>query len=364
MKSIKYIIIYLIIIQFALPFFFSFDKVFHYRMDYNVVKDNLHDIDTVLDKIKIEINKKKLKDYIVILGDSVPYSGPGNSNQSIGYYMNKLSKEAYGENAPVIFNLSMPAMQTGDIYTMLLKLDERGISTDNLIIDVAYSGFLNRNPDPPIVFWLKEDLKKVDEETFNEVLPQLKANGYKEPETLFKKFQQSVADAMYVSSIYKYKDFIIREAEFAYKRIVRGEQIPDDSLGDARVWSEKEGLRELLEKPEYMNGFSDQSFDMSQNNPQILFLEKILEHQKNKNTLVFLIATNEELMKPEVTKQGYKDNLAKIDEYFSTKPVTYINLQGEIEQQLFTDHVHLTSEGYKKLSQILWNQFEGIRGKQ
>ncbi|MGI6227450.1 MAG: hypothetical protein ACOYJ1_14470 [Peptococcales bacterium] len=352
MRTFKYVLIYLLIIQFALYYFVPLDMVYGYRMDYEVLKDNIHNIDTILEQISKEIKQKELRDYLIILGDSVAFSGPGHSTESIGYYLEEMITENEGQKATRVFNLSMPAMQVGDIYTMLLKLDEYDISTQNLIFNITYAGFVKRNPDPPSVFWLQDDLKNMDEVSYYSVKANLEANNpSKDNKDFMKHFTAFLQNTIYPKlSLFQYKDFI--------KNSILNPN-GDDALGDARVWSEKEGLRELLNQYEYQLGFSPDSFDMSSRNPQVYFLNKIIEHQRDKNTLIFLAGTNEVLMAPEVSTAGYQDNLKRVDEYFQNKGIKYLNLQGKLPDSLFTDHIHLTPAGYYKLAEILYNHFLG-----
>ena len=116
-------------------------------MNYDMVKNRTTNIDAVLEQVKLIIEKEHLKDYIVILGDSVAYSSPGSSNSSLAYYLNEMAKKE-GKHF-LVLNLAMPAMQTGDIYTMLLKMKQHGISNDHVIINVTYAGFVKRAPSPP-----------------------------------------------------------------------------------------------------------------------------------------------------------------------------------------------------------------------
>jgi hypothetical protein len=346
---------YLILIQFALPYLIPFDMVFRDRMDYSLVKNQLSNIDVVLDQIDLQIKREKIQDYMVILGDSIAYSGPGNGRQSIGFYMQELARESSPDYPCRIFNLSMPAMQTGDIYTMLLKLDQHHISTDNIIININYGGFVAREPGPPSVFWLKKDLKSLDNESFNRVLVNLKANKYEDQTDLEPRVQQLVTNNV---ELYRYSAFLKKGLQNRYRE-VRGLGPLDDALGDARPWFEKEGLRQVLEQPEYQLGFSSKAFDMSINNPQIYFLDKIIAHQKNKHTLVFLAAANPTLMHEEVLHPGYINNLRQIDKYFAAQPIRYLNLHGKIDSHLFSDHLHLTADGHQGLAQLLWNNIEG-----
>lgn len=354
MKATKYLLSYLLIIHFCLPFFIPLETVFHsYRMNYNLVKDNTDYIDFILGKISHKIKAEDLENYIIILGDSVAFSGPGPSSESIGYYMKEFAQKDMGKNAPVIFNLSLPAMQIGDIYTMLLKLDKYSISTDNIIFNVIYAGFVDRQPYPPAIFWLSKDYKELAPQSFEKISPKLAANNCTEKNNLVKKLHIFIEDNL---SLYKYKD-LLKISLIKHFHLLNKKEPTDDSLGDSRPWYEKQGLRELLQQSEYQKGFSDQPFDMTYNNPQIYFLNKIIEHQQGQHNLVFLAGTNEELMHDEVSSPGYKDNLSLIDQYFNNQDLSYINLQGEIDSDLFIDHIHLDSVGYKNLTEILWQNF-------
>jgi len=87
-------------------------------------------------------------------------------------------------------------------------------------------------------------------------------------------------------------------------------------------------------------------------------MDKILAHQKDKHTLVFLAAVNEKLMYDKVSAPGYVQNVEEIDKYFESQPVNYLNLKGKISTDLYSDHLHLTSAGYQELARLLWNNFE------
>jgi len=355
MKTAKYTVSYLILIQLFLGFIFPINIVYQNRMDYSLVKDNAHNINAVLEQISKKIKAEQLEDYIIILGDSVSYSGPGESEQSVGVCLEQIASQAEPEIN--VFNLALPAMQVGDIYTMLLKLKQFNISTENLIINISYAGFVERNPNPPIIFWLSQDLQQLDKNSFMHVLPQLQANGHYTDTNIWHRIQSFLKNRVYPTiSVLRYKDYMIREISLGYKKI-RGIDIPDDTLGDTRPWYMKDQLEAYLERPENSRAFSDTPFDMSINNPQVYFLEKIEEFQRGKNTLVFLIAINDELMKGKVTQPGYVENLGRIDSYFEHSPFNYLNLQGQIDQKHFTDHVHLTSEGYNHLAEILYDNF-------
>lgn len=346
MKVFKYMLIYLLIIQIGLPYVLPLDVVYNYRMNYEVVKDNTSNIDLIIDRLSQAIKASK-EDYVIILGDSVAFSGPGPATQSIGYYLAEWGRKEQGLSAPRIYNLSMPAMQTGDIYTMLLKLEEQGIAANKLIFNVIYAGFAERSPDPPPVFWLKAELKRLDPDSYNDIYPALIANGYKEEEPVIAAIKKVLWDNI---ALLKYND-VLRLTVVKYIPVLK-ERV--DALGDARPWYEKEGLKELLEEPEYQKGFNDKPVVMDQANPQIYFLDKIMAHQKGKKTLVFIGGANTELMAEEVNKPGYQSNLTAIDNYFNSQEIRYINFQDKIDNRYFTDHVHLTAEGYRRMAEILY----------
>ncbi len=354
MKAFKYVLGYLLLIQLALPYLLPFDLIFRDRMDYNLVKDNLSSIDVILDNISRQIRQEHLENYIIILGDSVAYSGPGDASQSIGHYMQDLADESSLLSPPRIYNLSMPAMQMGDIYTMLLKLDEHQISTQNLIVDVAYQGFVVRNPDPAIVFWLQEDLKALDRVSYDHVLGNLEANTHHNDSTL----QTDVHKLLWENVAILRCSGFVKKGMLQEGRAIIGAGPMDDSIGDARVWSAKPGLREFLRQAEYERDFSPQDFDLSNDNPQIYFLDNIIAHQQGKHTLVFMAAANQELMNDKVSAPGYVRNLQQVDNYFKSQPVQYINMYGQINSDLFSDHLHLVADGYRELARMLWDNFE------
>lgn len=353
MRAFRWAVVYLLLLELILALFMPGRISLGQRMDYPVVEKNSQAIDVYLQSVQQQIREQRLDNYIIILGDSVAYSGPGPSSQSIGAHLQELLSAQEGDNAPRIFNLSFPAMQAGDIYTMLLKLDQYGISTDQVIIDVLYAGFLPRHPDPPAVFWLKQDLQQLDPLSYQRVAENLQANGYNPPRFFYDNMRNAIWRN---AALLKYKDFIRREAKMKWADLNHAMEA-GDAIGDARPWYNKPELPELLQQAQYQRDFGGQSIDTSMSNPQIYFLNKIIEHQQGKRTLVFLAGTNQELMKDRVFSAGYLANLQRIDAYLTSQPVTYINMQGMIDDQLFTDHVHLTGKGYQQVARLLWEKW-------
>jgi lysophospholipase L1-like esterase len=96
---------------------------------------------------------------------------------------------------------------------------------------------------------------------------------------------------------------------------------------------------------------------MTEYNPDIYFIEKILKHQQGKETVVVLNGANQTLLKQYVDKPGYQANMKAIDSYFHQKHVKYLNLEGKIADSLFTDHTHFIAEGYKTMAALLWSYY-------
>ena len=356
MRGLSYAVLFFLAVQMILPFALPRELIYNGRINYEVTKNKVSDLDLVLDVVSQQIQTEGLRDYIVVLGDSVAYSGPGGPQQSISHYMEDISRAQ--DQPRRVFNLAMPAMQMGDIYTMLLKLKQHGISTEHLVINLIYQGFTERQPDPPIVFWLDQEFKQRDPATFALVRNHLAINQRGEAK------QQSLNDAMkkfYETKLYplipilKYKDYITLSVLQQTNAVLKQ---GDREAPDTRPWYEKPGLAELLDKPEYQKGLLDQPFVMDTTNPQILLLNKVMEQVAGKNVIFFLAPINQKLMQKNVTKAGYQENLQKIDAYFQDKPVKFLNLENDLDQAYFTDHVHLTPAGYQQLAQILYREIK------
>jgi hypothetical protein len=328
-------------------------------MDYTLMlnNNNVHDIDTVLQQVKWDIERNKRQNYVIMLGDSILYGSPGSSDQPASVFLQQKP------GAPFIYNLAFPAMQLGDMYTMLLKLDKHGISTDRLIFNIRYASFIPRDPTPPVVFWLVSDLRKLDRESYAKMLPQLKEAGTELPSNPYETFQRALHDDWLPHvSLIQYKDYFRRNLHNWFLVHVRNQPMPDDALDDSRSWVVKKewqqsigiNFDDLLQDPQLIASFTDQPFDLSANNPDVYFLERMLAHQQGKQTLVMLSGTNHDLMKDSVNLPGYKANLVAIDRMMAAKKeITYVNLEGAIPGDLFSDHTHMTPEGNRMLADIL-----------
>ncbi len=348
------IIIYTILIQIFLSYLVSDRVVYQYRMNYDLVKDRVTNIEAVLEKIKHQIDSQQLKEYYVILGDSVAFSNPGPADKSLVVFLEKLASEQ-GKDIHV-FNLALPAMQTGDVYTMMLKMMEYDISLENVIINLTYAGFVARNPDPPIVFWLDKQLNSVDSTTYTQISEHLVKNN-RGVEKGIKGYKQTINDFLYSKiSLFKYKDY----TRVWVKQIYSDIKGRIDMTADIQPWYTKDYLSEILKQPMYTNTFSDKPFVMDENNLNIYFLNKIFNLQRGKNTLFFLSAMNDEFLKEFVEKSGYQENMKSINTYMlegSEKyGFEYVDYNGKIEYALFSDHIHLIPKGYEYLAEQLWDR--------
>lgn len=359
MKSVKYVVVYLIVLQFLIPYLIPQDKVYHNRMDYPLTAlGDSNNIDPVLDQIKREISANPDDDYIIMLGDSVLYGSPGNSDQSPNVFMEQRAQADPDSTIKRVYNLALPANQLGDLYTMLLKLDQYGISTDNVILNIRYPSFMPREGWPPVVFWMQKQLNARDSETFEYVSSQLKATKYELPGSWYEHYKYFIyQEVMYRIPMFQYKDYIQKSWEHL-KLQVQGKPIPDDALGDPNPWYTKEHLRKYMEDPEIINSYVDTPFDFSDSSLDIYFLKQIFAHQQGKNTLFVMTGVNQELMQDFVSKPGYQENMEQIDGLFEDREdVRYINLEGVLDDDLFSDHTHFTPEGYEELGNLLWDTY-------
>lgn len=340
-------------IQFIIDKFPIGQIIYNYRLNYDLIKDRPANIEIVLKEVSSIITKEKLRDYVVILGDSVSYSGPGPFDTSIGYYLNKKAEKA-GKDFKV-FNLSIPAAQVGDFYTLLLKMDQYGISRDNIIINVVYAGFVERNPEPPPVYWLGKQLADMDPGVYGNTSSVKDRNIKEQLLTMFsiRKIKNKLKDKLYETlPIYKYKDCLQVYAKDKLSRL-KGRLVSADE--PVQPWYTKPFLKDLLMEYQYQMGFNPAPFVMDSTNPQIYFLDKIIGLQGERNTLIYLAPINDKLVGEYLDYEKYFENIRFIDKYFAQKPVEYVNYYGKMPYDLFSDHIHYTFEGYEYLSDLLWD---------
>lgn len=340
----SYALLYLVMLELSLGALVPTAWVYRGRMDYELVKDNPGDnIDVVIERVRAAIERERLNDYLILLGDSVTYSGPGGPEQSLAPALEAVSQR---NGRPLrVFNLAMPAMQTGDIYVMLLKLREHGIEPPRLAINLIYAGFAPRAPDPPAVFWLAADLRRLDPDAYARVRANLAANGRDGPPPgLADWFREHVTGRL---ALVRYRDILRARFLIAIPWRQRRE------VYDTHRWDQKPGLRELLRGREYRMLFNPAPFVMDETNPQLYFIRRIREAAPHAQILFWLSPVNQVLMADEVREPGYQANVVRIDRWFRRQPVRFVNLEHALPPGLFADHLHLTPEGYQVLARRL-----------
>lgn len=346
-------LVFLLAAQATLPALLPLSAVYDQRLRYEYFKDNHASLDVVLRAIKEEIDRQDIDDYIILLGDSVAYSALSSPAESLTVYL----EEAAGSR---VFCLAQPSMQIGDIYTVVLKLKEAGISTDHLVINLLYGGFVARTPYPPVVFWLEPDLRRLDPETYARIATHLAAArldpALVPPKTADARLDRLVSDRLYPRVMpLAYRDFI----RSSLLRLAIGADLKPETF-DPRPWTEKAHLPALLEQDQYQQAFRDTPFVLDDTNPQVYILERLMAATTGKQVLLFLSPVNQPLMRANVRKPGYQENLRRIDVYFARKTegvlggLTYLNLEHAVPDRYFADHLHLTGAGHRLLAGMLW----------
>lgn len=346
MRTLAYMAVYFLLLQLSLDAIIPTRWFYHYRLEYEVAKQNMARwLHRAMDEIAADIKRNQPQEYVIILGDSVAYSGPGGPEQSIGWYLEELGR-ARGRQVRV-YNLAQPAMQAGDIYTVLLMLGEHGIPLDRVVINLIYAGFAARAPDPPVVFWLGDELRRLDPETWNQVRPNLEANGWTRTEPSWQvRLRERLLGGL----------ALWRNREVLQGQIngIIGAAATAGEVRDLRPWYQKENVRELVRQPMYQRMVDPRPFDMSPANPQIALLKRIIAKTRPAlQTLFFLTPLNQELMAEWVQAPGYRENLDRIDAWFAGQAVAYANLEQAIPPDQFADHVHLIPSGYQRLAALL-----------
>ncbi|REK71387.1 hypothetical protein [Paenibacillus paeoniae] len=349
--GIAFALLLFILTQFAASYMVKLDTVYKHRLNYDMFLEDAKVMGIVVDEMAREIKDKGLTNYAILIGNSVAWGTNESSDHSLGRYLSDAATADEDDKLEAVFNLSAPSIMAGDAYTLLLMLDEHGIKTDNVMIGLTYSSFVQGGSGVRKVFWLGDDLKKQDPAMFEKVLPHLEANGYKNM-TGWKETEHNAIDA--VSEwipVVKYKTVIQESIKQSGKK--------SDLMGDPRAWDEKKFSEKWITSPQYLNFFNPEPFDMSEANWSVYFMNRIAEHQQGKRLFVFVAGSNGELSKQEVTHPGYIANMEKIDTYLSEFGAEYVILQDRIAPNLFTDHVHLTKEGNEQLARIIWDTWKG-----
>lgn len=347
--AIIYTVTFLVLSQVVFAAAAPLSLAYNDRMDYNVVKDNLAGVGATLDLVAKDIRARHLQGYVILLGDSITYSGPGGPSQSLSKYMDDAAAKT---GLPPVYNVAIPAAQMGDFYTLLLMLDQRGISTDHVMVNLTYAGFVKRDPDPPIVYWLERELRELDPAAYQLAAADLAASSENKnrPDKVDSFLEYDVFSEI---PALKYRDFIRMAAEY---RLGMASQV----IGDSRPWYEKENLKQDLQAPVYQKQFDPASFVLDESNLNVAFLRLIARHQQGKDLLVYMSPVNKELMSEETSAPGFVRNEARLSSFLEGEAADYgfqyADLSDAMPYALFSDHLHLVADGYMALADILWNQ--------
>lgn len=362
-RAVLYVPLLLVAIQVAFPALVPPGLVYDYRLGYEYFRTNHSDLHLAIHVIRDQVRREKLadEDYAFVLGDSVAYSARTSPEESLGPYLEATARES-GSRLRV-FNLAQPSMQMGDIYTVILMLKEHGLSTRHLMINMLYGGFVARTPFPPAVFWLEDDLRRLDPGTYGRLLPQLAAARLdplsKPPATLDARFDRYASLRIYPHiGPLAYRDFLWAAL---IKRLTGADPKPEKI--DARPWTEKAYLATLLKEDQYQRQFLDAAFVLDESNAQVYFIDRIIAATPGDQVLFFLSPVNQTLMRDNVRKPGYQENLRRLDAFFAGRLMIYLNLDRSLPDGLFADHLHLTPDGNRVLAEILWQALETGGGR-
>jgi hypothetical protein len=338
-RTLVYVLLYLVILQVALNFLVPTDWIYHYRVEYDMAKSSIPtNLNLAMDRIAAEIRRNPSQDYIILLGDSVTYSGPGGPEQSIGFYLENWMRE-HGQ--PVrVYNLAQPAMLGADVYATLLLLKEHGIPLHRVVLNQLYSDFYKHPADVPLFSWMGDDLHRLDPQAWE------LAHG---PAAAPASWQSRLRQAMLSHvTLWRYRDVL----RFQLNRVLP--VAASAEVKDTRPWTAKQAwLTKLMEDPMYQRFVDPRPLDLTTENPQVVLLRKMIREMDGARVLIWWSPLNQELMKPWVSKPEYQANAQRLDAFFASLPVDYVNLESAMPSDLFTDHVHLTPDGYRDLAAML-----------
>ncbi|MHA6480713.1 hypothetical protein ACX1C1_02045 [Paenibacillus sp. strain BS8-2] len=347
-------LVFFVAAQVVVSSYVKLDTVYKHRLNYNMFLEDRSMIEVVIEEMAKTIKQEGLTDYAILIGNSVAWGTNESSEHSLGRYLSDEAVTAEGDDKlQAVFNLSAPSMMAGDAYTLLLMMEDHGIRTDNVMIGLSYSAFVQPKPvtGPRQVFWLGDYLREQDSNAFSDVLPHLTASGYQYEEGWKYTEEKALETILHRIPVVKYKEVIPAYWE--------QRNAGTDLLGDPRAWNEKQFSETWLSDPSYLSFFDPTPFDMSEANWGVYFMNRIAEHQQGKRLLVFVSGGNGELSKKEVTNPGYIANTDMIETYLKQLDAQYLIMQDKIDPNLFTDHVHLTKEGNELLARFVWDTWTG-----
>lgn len=334
--TVGFVLLFCVVLQATIGLMIPTRWFYNYRVDYESVKGNMAaGLHLAIDRIAAEIEANPNQEYVVLLGDSVTYSGPGGPEQSIGYYL-----EQWGgaQGRPLkVYNLAEPGMMAGDIYTVLLMLQERQVPLKRVALNLIYAGFPARGPGQPYFGWLGEELHRLDRTAWE------RAGGSESQRPDWtKRFRQTILGPL---ALWQYRD------------VLRAHLLAPFGLGasteviDVRPWTEKPTLKELMRQPLYQSVVDPRPLDLTEANPNVYLWNRMIERLEGSDVLVYFSPVNQGLMGEWTKEPGYQANVKQIDALFTSKPIRYVNWEsGLLDDALFTDHLHMVPEGYQRLA--------------
>lgn len=334
--TIGFVLLFCVVLQATIGLLIPTRWLYNYRVDYESVKNNMAaGLHLAIDRIDAEIKANPNQEYVILLGDSVTYSGPGGPEQSIGYYLEQWG-QAQGHPLKV-YNLAEPGMMAGDIYTVLLMLQEKHIPLKRVALNLIYAGFPAKGPGQPYFAWLGEELRRLDRTAWE------KAGGAESQRPDWtKQFRTTVLKPI---ALWQYRD------------LLRAHLLSPLGLGasaeviDVRPWTEKPTLKELMRQPLYQSVVDPRPLDLTEANPNVYLWNKMIERLQGSDVLVYFSPVNQGLMGEWTQNPGYKANVKQIDALFANKPIRYVDWEsGFMPDALFTDHLHMVPEGYQGLA--------------
>ena len=339
-RILIFLIIFFLSTQIIIPILVPENVIYNGRINYDVFKNNPYYMDVTVREIKKIIDREKPYEIYILMGDSVGYSTPGGPETAINTYMENLANK---ENRNIrVFNLSAPSMMIGDIYLTLQLLNQNNIPTDHVFINMSYWELQITQP----VFWLKSHMRLsrpdwysqwVDTKGWSKTTP---VNWIKETLNAF--FTRNV-------SIFAYREFFTNNLKKKGNR-----QLGVVNTTILSPWFKKPELAISMKKPENAWYYTDKPFVFDNTNPQLFFMNEIMKMQQEKQTLFFMASLNKDMLGAELDKVGFKNNLTGMKAYMAANNIPYIDFNGSIAGDLFSDHVHLLPKGYEQVAKTLW----------
>lgn len=326
MKKVYIYVIAIFIILNISILYFSKTLAYDNRPIYEVASNDTDDYFTMFNLIKKEINNSS-SNYIFI-GDSVAYGIPCESTNTISFdFSTKISDNVY--------NLSMPSLYSGDIYFLLSQIHP---NSNHLIYFVNYMNFIDKETNDPLeaVFWFKDEIVN---NGFDSWYTPLEKSEYTD-------FKESMLDLI---PLYHYRNYL----RFYLKDTFSIDQT------QLLSWKEKPFLLDLIHENEYAKFFSDKTLIMDDSNPQVYFINKILNDYNFESVTVVYMPLNESLISDYSNNEGFKINELKINNYFEALDIQYINFKNRIDTNYYSDHIHLLPDGYNFVSDILYKELIG-----